>query len=174
MIKKILLSVSLLVAVAACAGGEDNVSTGNDLSDTGASSTPSDVNVTTYGTDLSQINEKQGAFDAAVGANVYFAYDSHALDEDSKATLRKQAEWLKTNPDLALIVEGHTDERGTREYNLALGARRATATKDFLVASGIPASSITTISFGKERPAVAGFDESAWSKNRRSITVLKK
>jgi peptidoglycan-associated lipoprotein len=75
---------------------------------------------------------------------------------------------------LALIVEGHTDERGTREYNLALGARRATATKDFLVASGVSSGSITTISFGKERPAVAGFDESAWSKNRRSITVLKK
>ncbi|MFM7631609.1 MAG: peptidoglycan-associated lipoprotein Pal [Alphaproteobacteria bacterium] len=174
MIKKILLSVSLLVAVSACAGGEDNVSTGNDLADGSASTNPSDVNVTTYGTDLSQINEKQGAFDAAVGANVYFGYDSHALDEDAKATLRKQAEWLKTNAGIDLIIEGHTDERGTREYNLALGARRATATKDFLVASGVPAGSITTISFGKERPAVAGFDESAWSKNRRSITVLKK
>ena len=173
--KKILLSLSLLVAVAACAGGEDNVTTGTDTSETTTTtSTPSDVNVTTYGTDLSQINEKQGAFDAAVGANVYFGFDSHALDESAKATLRQQAEWLKTNTDLDLIVEGHTDERGTREYNLALGARRATATKDFLVASGVPARRISTISFGKERPAVAGFDESAWAKNRRSVTVLKK
>ena len=167
MIKKILLSVSLLVAVAACAGGEDNVTTGNELADTSASTTPSDVNVTTYGTDLSQINEKQGAFDAAVGANVYFAFDSHALDEDAKATLRKQAEWLKANPDLALIVEGHTDERGTREYNLALGQKRAEAVRRSLSILGVKDEQLEAVSFGKEKPAAQGASEDSHARNRR-------
>ena len=171
--------MSLLVAVAACAGSDDNVNTGTDpqsynADGQGANGTGSDVNVTTYGTDLSQINAKQSVFEAAASANAYFDYDSHALNDEAKATLTKQAEWLKANADINVIVEGHADERGTREYNLALGARRANATKDFLVSAGVDAKRLSTISFGKERPAVAESTESAWSKNRRTVTVLKK
>jgi peptidoglycan-associated lipoprotein len=107
-----------------------------------------------------------------VGDRVFFDYDSSALSADSQHTLEKQAAWLKQYGSVKVTVEGHCDERGTREYNLALGERRADATKKYLVGLGIPASRISTISYGKERPAVIGSDESAWSQNRRAVTVL--
>jgi peptidoglycan-associated lipoprotein len=103
---------------------------------------------------------------------VYFGYDNYELDDASRTTLGKQAEWLARYPHVKITVEGHTDDRGTREYNLALGDRRANAAKNFLAAQGVDASRITTISYGKERPAVDGSGESAWAKNRRAVTVL--
>jgi peptidoglycan-associated lipoprotein len=112
-------------------------------------------------------------FVAQAGSDtVYFGYDSYELDDASRTTLGKQAEWLARYPNVKVTVEGHTDDRGTREYNLALGDRRASAAKNFLAAQGVDASRITTISYGKERPAVDGTGESAWAKNRRAVTVL--
>ncbi|MEQ1706615.1 MAG: peptidoglycan-associated lipoprotein Pal, partial [Rickettsiales bacterium] len=86
-------------------------------------------------------------------------------------TLEVQANWLKQNANVNITIEGHCDERGPREYNIALGERRATAAKKFLVGLGVSANRVSTISYGKERPAVAGSDESAWSQNRRAVTV---
>ena len=107
-----------------------------------------------------------------VGDRVFFDLDSSVIDSEGEATLQRQAEWMKKNKNVTVTVEGHCDERGTREYNLALGERRATAAKSYLVSLGIASSRISTISYGKERPAVVGSDESAWSQNRRSVTVV--
>ena len=103
---------------------------------------------------------------------VFFAYDSYSLTNAAQDTLAKQAKWLKANGSVTIAIEGHADERGTREYNLALGERRATAVRDYLVAKGINSARVRTVSYGKERPAVSGSDEEAWAKNRRAATVL--
>ena len=102
---------------------------------------------------------------------VFFAYDSYALTSAAQSTLSKQAKWLKANPSVTISVEGHADERGTREYNLALGDRRANAAKDYLMSQGISSNRVTTISYGKERPVKSGSNDTAWAQNRRSVTV---
>lgn len=104
---------------------------------------------------------------------VFFAFDSSALSENAEEVLNTQVEWLKKHENVSIVVQGYCDERGTREYNLALGERRATAVKDYLVANGIAADRISTISYGKERPAVLGSNEAAWAQNRRAVTVVK-
>jgi len=107
-----------------------------------------------------------------VGDRVFFALDSSVLTGDAQATLDRQASWLKSNTSVSVVVEGHADERGTREYNLALGERRATAAKNYLVSTGVEAGRVSTVSYGKERPAVTGSDEGSWSQNRRAVTVI--
>ena len=111
-------------------------------------------------------------FAVNVGDRVYFDSDSSDLSPTAQATLAKQASWLQQYGRYNVTIEGHADERGTREYNFALGARRAETTKDYLVARGIPASKIRTISYGKERPVASCNDNSCWSQNRRAVTVL--
>lgn len=113
-------------------------------------------------------------FIANVGDRVFYDFDKYSLRADAKATLDKQIAWLKKYPTYNLTVEGHADERGTREYNLALGERRANAVKEYLVAGGLPAARVKTISYGKERPVALGSNEAAWSQNRRGVTVLSK
>ena len=103
---------------------------------------------------------------------VYFAFDSYALSGDTRSQLKNNLSWLKSNTTAKIQIEGHCDEKGTVEYNMALGDRRANAVKNFLVKSGIDRSRIDTISYGKERPADPGHDESAWSKNRRAVFIL--
>ena len=112
-------------------------------------------------------------FAANVGDRVFFELDQSDLTPTAQATLDKQAEWLNRYPRYAFTVEGHADERGTREYNFALGARRAEAEKEYLVAKGVSASRMNTISYGKERPVATCNDISCWSQNRRAVTVLK-
>lgn len=107
-----------------------------------------------------------------VGDRVFFAYDSAVLSSEGQQALERQAAWLKQYATVGVTIEGHCDERGTREYNLALGERRAAAVKKYLVGLGIAANRVSTISYGKERPAVVGDDESAWSQNRRGVTVV--
>jgi peptidoglycan-associated lipoprotein len=108
-----------------------------------------------------------------VGDRVFFDTDQSTIREDGRQTLTRQAEWLKKYTNYQITVEGHCDERGTREYNFALGERRANAAKQFLVAQGIPAQRITTISFGKENPDPPGSDEGSWARNRRAVTALQ-
>ena len=108
----------------------------------------------------------------SIGDTVLFAFDSSQLSSDAMATLDRQAAFLNAKPAYRVKIEGHADERGTREYNLALGERRASATRDYLVARGVDGSRIRIVSYGKERPAVVGSNEDAWAKNRRSVTVL--
>ena len=108
---------------------------------------------------------------SGVPDRVFFATNESVLTTRSRDTLRKQAAWLRKNPDITIVLEGHADERGTREYNLALGERRANSAKDYLMTYGISASRISVISYGKERPVDSGSNPLAWSKNRRSVTV---
>lgn len=108
-----------------------------------------------------------------IGDTVFFDYDSSALSDDAKATLAAQAAFLAANPSITIVIEGHCDERGTREYNLALGERRASASRDYLVAQGVNAARIKTISYGKERPSFIGSNPYAYSKNRRSVSIIK-
>jgi peptidoglycan-associated lipoprotein len=111
-------------------------------------------------------------FTINAGDIVYFSSDSSDLTPEAQATLAKQVDWLKRYPSFTITVEGHADERGTREYNIALGARRATAVRNYLASAGIPAARMRTISYGKERPVAVCDDISCWAQNRRAQTVL--
>src|ERR1700724_1135560 len=109
---------------------------------------------------------------ATAGDRVFFAYDQSTISSEGQQILQRQSEWLKRYPQVSVTIEGHCDERGTREYNLALGERRAQAVKNVLVAHGISASRMSTISYGKERPAVVGSSEEAYAQNRRAVTTV--
>ena len=110
---------------------------------------------------------------ANVGDRVFFDFDRSNIRADQRPVLQRQAQWMGRFPEVRVQVEGHTDERGTREYNLALGQRRANAARDALVAGGVNPSRVSTISFGKDQPAALGSDESAWAQNRRAVTVVR-
>jgi peptidoglycan-associated lipoprotein len=114
----------------------------------------------------------QQDFVVNVGDRVFFESDSSELSPQAIGTLEKQAQWLRSYPQYAFLIEGHADERGTREYNIALGARRAQAVRDYLTSRGVQAHRMRTISYGKERPVAVCDDISCWSQNRRAVTVL--
>jgi len=111
-------------------------------------------------------------FQVNVGDRVFFDYDSYEIRPDAQNTLQQQAAWLQQYGQYMVTIEGHCDERGTREYNLALGERRANSVRNYLIALGIDGNRLQTISYGKERPEVPGGGESAWAQNRRGVTVL--
>lgn len=111
-------------------------------------------------------------FQQTLGDRVFFAVDQSTIGDEARGVLTRQAQWLQQNPDYAIIIEGHADEQGTREYNLALGARRASAVQDYLISQGVSAGRMRTISYGKERPVEVCSSEACFSKNRRAVTVL--
>ena len=111
-------------------------------------------------------------FRVNVGDTVHFAFDQYNVEENDKAILSRQAAWLAKYPSVRVTVEGHCDERGTREYNLALGARRANAVKEFLVSQGVSTARVETVSYGKERPICTESGEDCWSQNRRGVSVI--
>lgn len=115
----------------------------------------------------------QADFVVNVGDRVFFGYDQYDLSQEARDTLGRQATWLNQYSNLRITVEGHADERGTREYNLALGERRANSVKNYLTALGVDGSRITTVSYGKERPAVPGSNDTSWAQNRRGVTVVE-
>lgn len=149
------LAAASALALAACANTEQGAGSAQ-LSDGKGPVTP--------GT--------QRDFTVNVGDLVYFSSDSSDLTPEAQTTLQKQAQWLRQYPQFTITVEGHADERGTREYNIALGARRATAVRNFLAQNGIAAARMRTISYGKERPVAVCDDISCWAQNRRAQTVL--
>ena len=148
---KAFAAVAALLLMAACSSSEQKVP------DAGTSVTPGSI----------------AEFKQNVGDRVFFDTDMSSIREDGRGTLAKQAEWLKKYSNYPITIEGKCDERGTREYNLALGERRANAVRQYLVAQGIPANRIKTISYGKERPEAVGSDEGAWARNRVGITALQ-
>lgn len=111
-------------------------------------------------------------FNNEIGDRIYFDYDRYNLDQTDRGILARQALWLKTYREATAVVEGHADERGTREYNLALGARRSNAARQYLVSEGVSTDRLSSVTFGKERPALLCDDESCWSKNRRAVTAV--
>ena len=160
-----ILSVFAAAALlAACETAPDNSAT------TGGEGV-STVNQPSTSTSLSESSPEW--FAVNVGDRVFFGFDKYDLAGEARRTLELQAAWLKKYPQYKVVVEGHADERGTREYNLALGERRAQAVRSYMIALGVDASRINTISYGKERPAVVGSNPSAWAQNRRSVTVVE-
>jgi len=172
-----LLAIALLtVSVAACSSTDDAATDGAVTVGERTDGGPLD-GTGVYGSngsvDGSVVPGSQQDLATNVGDRVFFAYDSSDLAPEATDTLTRQVEWLNRYPNLQITVEGHSDERGTREYNIALGDRRATAVKNFLVSAGVPSSRINTISYGKERPAVVGSDASSWAQNRRGVTTVQ-
>ena len=164
MFQRILAIVAATFLLAAC---ETASQVSGDSASTSASNTASSSSASSSAADKTPAEKL-----AQVGDTVNFDFDSAELTVSARSTLNRQVAFLSLNPDLMIVIEGHADERGTREYNLALGDRRATAVRDYLVAKGINSARVRTVSYGKERPAVAGSDEAAWAKNRRAATVL--
>ena len=121
---------------------------------------------------LGELSAAQQELAVNVGDRVFFAVDSSTLSFEAQNTLSGQADWLKQNPSLSVTIEGHADERGTRQYNLALSARRATAVRDYLVGLGISSNRVRTVPYGKERPVALCNDSSCWSQNRRGVTLV--
>ncbi len=111
-------------------------------------------------------------FQQRIGDRVFFTTDSSSLNEESRSTLNAQAQWLRSNPQFAIVIEGHADERGTREYNVALGERRANAVMQYLISQGISSSRLRTVSYGKERPVEACPEQRCWDVNRRAVTAI--
>jgi len=127
--------------------------------------------------ELKAMREREAAAAAAKGSgfeNIYFGFDQYALTPEARATLKKHADWLRANRGYAMRIEGHCDERGTNEYNLALGQRRADATKKYLVGLGVDSKRLSTVSYGEEKPLDPGHDEGAWTKNRRAQFAVTK
>ena len=124
------------------------------------------------GTTTGPVKGSQEDFVASVSSDrIFFDTDQYDVDAQDQQTLQSQAAWLQQNPNVRVTIEGHADERGTRDYNIALGERRANAAKNYLASLGIDPSRINTVSYGKERPAALGSDEAAWAQNRRAVTV---
>lgn len=154
------------------ASSDASSSSSGDGSSSSSSSSASDSLSASAGAGSSTSTRTPAEKLTAIGNTVYFAFDSAALDPRAQRTLSRQAAFLKVNPSIKITIEGHCDERGTREYNLALGERRASASRDFLLAQGVDAARVRIVSYGKERPVVEGSNEAAWAKNRRSATMI--
>ena len=152
----VMVALFMTLAIAGCASKKNLPNSAGELGLNGSNATPG----------------SQQDITVIVGDRIFFDTDSTSIRADAQATLDRQAQWLQKYPNYAITVEGHADERGTREYNLALGARRAAATRDYLSSRGIPAQRIKTISHGKEKPVAVCDDISCWSQNRRAVTVL--
>lgn len=165
--KKLILVVAAAVAISGCAKKRPDVLP-PAAGDTGA--LPADGGYTDPNAGMSGLQDQ---FRQAVGNDtVNFALDRYDVDGNARSILDRQADWLSQNPNVRVSIEGHADERGTREYNLALGDRRANSVSNYLSARGVSATRITTVSYGKERPVAMGSDEGSWAQNRRAVTVV--
>ena len=157
---------SASTSTASSGSSDSSSSSSSSTSSSGASGSSSDTTTTySYDTDPKTALIK-------VGDRVLFGYDSSELDDEDTSVLDNQAKFLNQNPSLKVTIEGHCDERGTREYNLALGEKRASAVKDYLISVGINSERVSVVSYGKERPQVLGSNKAAWSMNRRSVTTI--
>ena len=161
-------AISSLLLLSACETASQKVVTGTSATSGSSASSSVDKKKSLFAAAKQTKAEKL----IAVGDRVLFDYDSAKLDSSAKILLDAQSRFLRANTDLNFIIEGHCDERGTREYNLALGEQRATAVRDYLVIQGIDPDRIKVISYGKEKPAVVGSNNMAWSKNRRAVTII--
>ena len=157
MFKKFMCLMAVLVLVTACdtTGMNEGDASGHGMHGTDIGNAPGTAEGLTQ-----------------IGDRVFFEFNSSEMNAEGRETLDRQALWMKKYPAIKVIVEGHCDERGTREYNIALGERRAMAAKNYLVAEGVKSKRIKTVSYGKERPAALGHDEEAWAQNRRAVTIV--
>jgi len=162
--------LGILAAVALVAACESAPM--EDASASGSGDTMTSSSSSSTASSLSAYPGSQEDLVVNVGDRVFFGFDRFDLNEVARATLEKQAAWLAKYPTVSVTMEGHADERGTREYNLALGERRANAAKDYLVALGVSPARVRTVSYGEERPVALGSNEAAWAQNRRAVTTV--
>ena len=175
MIIKLFTGALLVFFLAACSTTPKDTA---DSSGSGSSSSSSDVS--SEGGTVTETSPESASIEPGsqedlivnVGDRVFFNYDSSELDSDAQELLQDQVAWLKQYSDVSVIIEGHCDERGTREYNLALGEKRAQSVKNYIISLGISSDRVSTISYGKERPSVVGSNDGAWAQNRRSVTIV--
>ena len=173
MAMKFLSIVAAGLLVAACSTDQETASqSGGAGSTVPAANQPSTSSSSTGAVSTSPAPGSREEFVAEVGDRVFFGFDKYDLSSEARTTLERQAFWLRKYPSATVTIEGHCDERGTREYNLALGERRASAAKDYLIALGVDASRVSTISYGKERPVAFGSNDEAWAQNRRGVTTV--
>jgi len=171
---KILSLFAAVLLVSACSTApEESASAGGDGGTNATGTYPSSGTAAKKAEVAGTMMGTQEDLVVNVGDRVFFGFDRYNLQPEARSVLESQAAWLKKYPQLSITIQGHADERGTREYNLALGERRANSTKDYLVALGVPASRIRTISYGKERPVALGSNEAAWAQNRRAVTMVR-
>ncbi len=164
-------TLALALFAAACSDSPDSASTGNGAASADPGGLAGSALSGTRGGAARPGSQEDLA--ATVGDRVFFATDSATVGADQRPTLQRQAQWLAQYRQVQVTVEGHADERGTREYNLALGQRRANAARDLLVSNGVASSRLQTISYGKDRPADLGSNEQAWAQNRRAVTTVR-
>jgi len=174
MVLKILGVVGLAFAISACAATNDQAAVSGSGS---ASSSESSANQQSRDVSTSAIGApepgSQEELVGSIGDRVFFDTDKHDLSSEARATASLWADWMKKHRNVQIDIEGHADERGTREYNLALGARRANSVRDYLTSLGVQANRVGTVSYGTERPEAIGSNEEAWAQNRRSVVVVR-
>ena len=167
-----------VLIVAACettpedSGGSAGTGASSDDASSSSSSVDSDMTETKEMMEEADLGPTQEGLIAFAGDRVFFDFDKYNVKPEGQRVLERQAEWLARYPNVSFTIEGHCDERGTREYNLALGERRAQASKSYLVALGVDPDRITTVSYGKERPEAVGSNDAAWAQNRRSVSIV--
>jgi len=169
---KILGILAAVALLGACESASQNAGSTSGTGDVQPAEIYTTPGVTGGATVMKNVPGSQDDLEEQVGARAYFDFDQYSLTGAARAILDKQAAWLQANPSVNVTIEGHADERGTRDYNLALGDRRANAVKDYLVALGVNPARMKTISYGKERPRALGSNEAAWAQNRRTETVV--
>lgn len=171
MILRSLLVIMMLFTFTACSSTDDEVTDGMTYG-AGQGTDPL-AGTETYGNTAGAVGAgTQEDLVANIGDRVFFGYDRYDLTAEARATLDRQAQWLGQYQNLSITIEGHADERGTREYNLALGEKRANAVRSYLVGAGVDGSRLNVLSYGKERPSVADPSPEGWAQNRRSVTVV--
>lgn len=168
---RILSLLAVLVLVAGCSTTPKDTGSVTTSGDLTASEQAPVTDVAQTGSGVTPGTEQDLVVN--IGDRVFFGYDQYDLTTEARAMIEKQVQWLKTYPNLNIMIEGHCDERGTREYNLALGDKRAMAVRSYMIALGVEPARIQTISYGKERPAVLGSDETSWAQNRRAVVVVQ-
>ncbi|MCB9989640.1 MAG: peptidoglycan-associated lipoprotein Pal [Rhodospirillales bacterium] len=174
---RMFLMTAVVLGVSACSSTKDQAGSGEIMVDDREDITAGPLDGTeVYGYEEQSLGGPapgtQQDLVVNIGDRVFFGYDRYDLSAEGQNVLQMQAQWLQRYPSVTVTVKGHADERGTREYNLALGERRANSVKNFLVALGVDPRRINVISFGKEQPAVLGSNEAAWAQNRRAVTEV--
>lgn len=175
MLARMFMIFAVMVLVTACSTTDEETTLDGQTTVERDGITNGDMNGVYQGDSIDQDGPAPGTqadLVVNVGDRVFFGTDRYDVSPEARMTLEKQANWLMQYPNLTITVEGHADERGTREYNLALGERRANSVKNYLVALGVDPRRVETITYGKERPAVPGANESAWTQNRRGVTKV--
>jgi peptidoglycan-associated lipoprotein len=174
-VRSLLMVAGMALALSACSNKDDQADMGEvqvggyDTMSAG----PLDPSLSAGSNAYGPVPGSQQDLVVNIGDRVFFGYDQYSLTPDAERILQAQANWMKQYPNVRISIEGHCDERGTREYNLALGERRANSVKNYMLAMGVESSRINVVSYGKERPAIVGSNAEAWAQNRRGVTVVE-